>query len=147
MELVGLLLRQRFIRFGSVGFLGTLVNLGVLYLGQEHLFISLRDPGSRLDLSLSLAIFVATLHNFTWNRLWTWRDRQMPGGKRMVLQLGQYFLAGGLAILLQFLVTKALAAHMHYLLANMLAIMLAAAVNYLLNDLWTFGLGRLRSKA
>jgi len=144
---VGLLLRRRFIKFGSVGLLGTLVNLGMLYLGQEYLFVTWQDPGLRLDLSLSLAIFVATLNNFTWNRLWTWRDRQGAQGLRIALQLGQYFLASGLAILLQFLMTKALATHMHYLPANVTAIVLAAAVSYLLNDLWTFGLGRLRGKA
>jgi putative flippase GtrA len=144
--LAGFLLRQRLIRFGSVGLLGTLVNLGILYLGQEYLFTALTDPDLRLDLALALAIFVATLNNFTWNRLWTWRDRRRTQGSRLLLQLGQYFLASGFSILLQILMTKMLVLYLYYLLANLLAIALAAVVSYLLNDTWTFGLLRLRGK-
>jgi dolichol-phosphate mannosyltransferase len=89
---------------------------------------------------------VATLNNFTWNRLWTWSDRRRAQGMHILPQLAQYFLASGLAILLQFLLTKTLVFYLHYLPANLLAIALAAVVSYLLNDAWTFGLLRLRGK-
>ena len=67
--------RYRYIKFGIVGASGTVVNLVVLYLGHEYLFNHIEADYKRPYLSLALAIFLATINNFTWNRLWTWRDR------------------------------------------------------------------------
>ena len=125
------------VRFGSVGASGVLVNLAVLYLGREYLFAWLGDP-LRLNLALALAIFLATLNNFTWNRLWTWQDRRPHIRRSLWVQLGQYFLAGWLGIGIQVALTNALALWLHYLLANLLAIACAAVANYLVNDVWTF---------
>jgi putative flippase GtrA len=140
--LVRRVLGHRFIRFGTVGFSGTLVNLAMLYLGQEYLYAGITDGGRRLDLSLATAIVLATLNNFTWNRLWTWRDRRERLAKPVPVQLLQYFAASWLASTLQFAITKGLALYLHYLAANLTAILMAAALNYLVNDAWTFGLGR-----
>lgn len=144
--LVGWLLRQRFVRFGTVGFSGTLINLGMLYLGQEYIFRMIEDNGIRLDLSLGLAIFCATINNFTWNRIWTWHDRQEKLHKSFIVQLLQYFFACMVAIALQFTLTKLLANHMHYMAANVSAIVLASLVNYLINDFWTFAVRKLRPR-
>lgn len=65
----------RYVRFGLVGASGTVVNLVVLYVGREYVFSAIEGHGSKPFYSLALAIFVATLNNFTWNRLWTWADR------------------------------------------------------------------------
>ena len=138
MPLVGSVLQHRFIKFGLVGFSGTIVNLLVLFLSQEHLFAGLRPEELRLNCSLALAIFVATVHNFLWNRFWTWRDRKGKTRYRFLVQMGQYFLASWLSIALQFIATKIGAQFMHYLLANVIAIILAAVVTFLLNDVWTF---------
>jgi len=138
MPLVGSVLQHRFIKFGVVGFSGTIVNLLVLFLSQEHLFAGLRPEELRLNCSLALAIFVATVHNFLWNRFWTWRDRKGKTRYRFLVQMGQYFLASWLSIALQFIATKIGAQFMHYLLANVIAIILAAVVTFLLNDVWTF---------
>lgn len=64
----------RYVKFGLVGASGTVVNLVVLYLAHEHLFDQLEALGTPFA-SLALAIFLATINNFTWNRLWTWADR------------------------------------------------------------------------
>lgn len=136
--LAGLLLRHRFTKFGTVGLAGTLVNLAVLFLGQEILFQWMTDPGTRLKASLGLAIFISTLHNYLWNRSWTWRERKRSTRAGFFIQMVQYFLACGLAIGLQYLFTLILAVFVHYLAANVIAIALAAVVTYLLNDLWTF---------
>jgi len=63
----------------------------------------------------------------------------------LLLQFGQYTLACLFGILLQLAFTKILAAHVHYLLANFTAIAAAGIFNYLVNDAWTFGLGKLFS--
>ena len=138
LPLLGQLLHHRFTKFGTVGLAGTVVNLVVLFLGQELLFQWISAPGVRLKASLALAIFVSTLHNYLWNRSWTWKERRRPSRSGFFIQMGQYFLACGLSIGLQYLFTLALAVFTHYMAANIVAIALAAVVTYLLNDLWTF---------
>lgn len=55
---------RRFLKFGTVGASGTVVNLGLLYFAKEHIFTAVQQPELRLNLSLALAIFFATLNNF-----------------------------------------------------------------------------------
>ena len=45
---------HRFIKFGTVGFSGTIVNLAVLYLNQEIVFKGIYPVERRLYLSLSV---------------------------------------------------------------------------------------------
>ena len=138
----------RYVRFGLVGASGTVVNLALLYTAHEYLFRALEPVGSKPYFSLALAICVATVNNFTWNRLWTWSDRQHatavddgPGlSKRSLLaQLGQYATASWLGILLQYALTLWLThLGLHYLLANVSAIVIASVSNFIANDRWTF---------
>jgi dolichol-phosphate mannosyltransferase len=134
-------LGHRFLKFGAVGASGTVVNLGVLYLGQEFLLRAIEPVGTRLNASLALAIFFATVNNFAWNRAWTWADRKQRNlAKPLPLQFGQYALACWFAIALQVVFTKILAGmSFHYLVANLTAIVLASVFNFVLNDLWAFG--------
>ena len=139
LPLLGRIPATRFLRFGTVGAAGTLVNLAALYLGQEHLFTAVHTPAMRLNASLALAILCSTVHNYGWNRLWTWGDRRRLFDKRLLVQFGQYALACWLGIALQVIFTKILAVHVYYLIANVTAIALAGLFNFLVNDLWTFG--------
>jgi putative flippase GtrA len=137
--LIGPLLRHRFIKFGVVGASGTLVNVVVLYLAQEILFQAIEPASQRLNVSLAVAIFFATINNFLLNRAWTWLDRREQVHTPLLLQFGQYTIACWLGIALQFALTHAFASRMHYLLANVMAILIASVANFLLNDHWTFG--------
>lgn len=138
----------RYVRFGLVGASGTVVNLAVLYVAHEFLFRAVEPVGSKPYFSLALAIAVATVNNFTWNRLWTWSDRvhatsveegQRLSKRSLLAQLGQYATASWLGILLQYALTLWLAhMGMHYLLANVLAILIASVSNFITNDRWTF---------
>jgi len=140
---IGSLLRRifsrRFLKFGTVGASGTVVNLGLLYYAQEHIFNAVQPPEMRLNLSLALAIFFATINNFFWNRLWTWADRKHHYDRPMLTQFGQYTLACWLSIALQAVFTNMLAPHFYYLIANLIAIGLTSVLNFVLNDIWTFG--------
>ncbi|MES1981497.1 MAG: GtrA family protein [Pseudomonadota bacterium] len=133
------ILSRRFLKFGTVGASGTVINLGVLYLAQEYIFIAVQPQELRLNLSLALAILLATLNNFFWNRLWTWADRRQPGAGPIPVQFGQYMLACWLSIALQAVFTNLLAPFIHYLVANLIAILLTSVLNFLVNDTWTFG--------
>jgi putative flippase GtrA len=132
------LVKQRFAKFGAVGFAGTLVNLAVVYVGQEFLYRGIVSAPLRLNLSLATAIFFATLHNFIWNRAWTWGDRKTDIRKPIAVQFMQYCTACWLAIALQIFFTNVFTQYMHYLPANVLAIGMTAVLNYLINHAWTF---------
>ncbi len=148
--LVAWLKSFRYVKFGLVGASGTVVNMAVLYVAQEFLFAAIVDPRHRLYASLALAIGIATVNNFTWNRLWTWSDRvkaahdhhrQLQRTRLSVMagQLGRYALASWVGIGLQYGLTLWLAHSLHYLVANVIAIVVASVSNFLANDRWTFG--------
>gem|GEM_PF-462202 len=142
MYLFSIIIRHRFTRFGTVGFSGMLVNLAVLYMGQEIFFRDIPAQGLRLHLALMLAIFIATMNNFFWNRIWTWGDRKDELGKPFFLQMGQYYLACVSAMTIQFVCTIVLSMFVHYLAANIMGIVFSSLINYLLNDRWTFSIGK-----
>ena len=133
----------RYAKFGIVGASGTVVNLAVLFVGREYLFAAYEAHSNKPYLSLALAISVATLNNFTWNRLWTWADRSGAGRTSgtpapLALQFGKYALASWFGIALQYGLTLWLSNVMHYMLANIIAIVIASVSNFLANDKWTF---------
>jgi dolichol-phosphate mannosyltransferase len=136
------LARYRFVKFGAVGFSGTILNLAVLYISQEILFKNIYPPGIRLNFSLSTAIFIATFHNYMLNRIWTWSDRKGVIRKNFFIQLMQYYAACWFAIFLQLILPKVFAYFVHYLIANVLSIILSTVLNYVLNDRWTFAVNR-----
>ena len=137
----------RYVRFGIVGASGTVVNLAVLYLCQEHLLRFIEVDRHRLYASLAVGIAISTVNNFTWNRLWTWSDRRhataIEEGQRLrkrslLAQLGQYATASWVGIGLQYVLALWLAHFMPYLLATVIAIVMASVSNFIANDRWTF---------
>ncbi len=150
LQLIEWLKRFRYVKFGLVGASGTVVNLAVLYVAHEHFFRAIEPEGSKPYASLALAIALATVNNFTWNRLWTWSDRlrqvapnaavlRQPSAFAVLLgQLGRYTLASWFGIALQYVLTLWLSQSIHYMLANVIAIVIASVSNFLANDRWTF---------
>ncbi len=141
-SLVRRVVSLRFLKFGIVGSSGLAVNEGVLFLMHAYVFHVNADSVDwmRLNLSLAVAIFFATLNNFFWNRLWTWADRKHHYPRPWLSQFGQYALACWFSIVLQFLLTNLLAPYLHNVyVANLIAIALTSVLNFLLNDIWTFG--------
>jgi dolichol-phosphate mannosyltransferase len=143
LQLLQWLSRIRYVKFGVVGASGTVVNMTVLYLCHNYLFDGLEADLGKPYLSLAVAIAVATLNNFSWNRLWTWADRradasseQAPPG--FLSQLFKYAIASWFGIGVQYVLTLWWSHFMHYLLANVLAIVVASVSNFLANDRWTF---------
>ena len=143
------LTRFRYLKFGLVGASGTVVNMVVLYLGHEYLFQSFEGPHGKPYASLGLAIAVATVNNFTWNRMWTWADRVQAqraaaldavdvSAPTLGAQFLRYALASWFGIALQYTLTLWLAHLMHYMLSNVIAIVVASVSNFLANDRWTF---------
>ena len=139
--------RWRFIKFGAVGASGTVINVAVLYASQEFLLRGIADFHTRLNFSIAIAITLATISNFYWNRRLTWRDRRQDMHHSVLFLFSKYVMAAGLAILVQSLLTKWLALSMHYLIANLMAIGLASLFSFFANDRMTFRRRRAKSKA
>ena len=144
---LSLLERYRYIKFGIVGASGTVVNLMVLHFGHEYLFNQIEVGYNKPYFSLALAIALATLNNFTWNRLWTWADRvrTLEAGEvhpvslhLLGMEFGQYVTACAFGSGLQYVLTLLLSGTMDYRLANIVAILAASLSNFLANDRWTF---------
>jgi putative flippase GtrA len=140
--------RYRYIKFGIVGASGTVVNLAMLHIGHEYIFHAIEASYKKPYLSLALAIGLATVNNFTWNRLWTWSDRVRTleadeGVQRVSLRMlgqefGQYATASAFGSALQYVLTLLLSGSMDYRIANVIAIVAASVSNFLANDRWTF---------
>ena len=139
--------RWRFIKFGMVGASGTVINMAVLYAAQEFLLRGITDFHTRLNFSIAMAITLATISNFYWNRRLTWRDRRDKVHHSVIFLFLKYVMAAGLAIAVQSLLTKWLALYMHYLIANLVAIGLASLFSFVANDRMTFRRRRVRSNA
>lgn len=145
---LGWIERYRYLKFGIVGASGTVVNLTVLHFGHEYVFNTIEAAYQKPYISLAFAIFIATINNFTWNRLWTWSDRvktleaeESQGRvslRVLAMEFGQYATASGFGSALQYVLTLLLSGVMDYRLANITAILAASVSNYLANDRWTF---------
>ena len=136
----------RFIKFGMVGASGTVINMAVLYAAQEFLLLGITDFYTRLNFSIAMAITLATISNFYWNRRLTWRDRRPDVQHSVLFLFSKYVMAAGLAIVVQSLLTKWLALYMHYLIANLVAIGLASLFSFVANDRMTFRRRRAKRK-
>jgi len=127
--------RSRVGIFTLVGVIGYGVQTAVLWLLVGRL-------GMAVVPATLAATEAAVLHNFFWHLAWTWSDRR--AGLRAVagrlvrfnLSNGGFSLVGGAAIMA--LLVDALG--VHYLLANLAAVLAVSVVNFLASDRFVFTL-------
>jgi putative flippase GtrA len=123
---------MRFIRFNAVGVIGFVVQLAVLTI--------LLRAGAHYLVATAIAVEAAVLHNFAWHDRWTWRDRPAPGSVRLG-RLGRFHLLNGLVSLVGNLAIMRLLVGtfgVPTLPANLLAVLVCAAVNYATSDRLVF---------
>jgi putative flippase GtrA len=115
-------------KFCTVGASGYVVNLAVYaaLLDGANLHYRLAATGSFL---------VAVANNYTWNRLWTFRDQRGHAGYQ-----GLRFLVVSVAVYLgNLLLLSALVwAGLGKIVAQALAIVLVTPLNFVGNKLWSF---------
>ena len=120
---------RQFAKFCLVGGSGVIVNSGLLFMLVEWLHL-------RLFVASPVAVEASILNNFLWNNLWTFRARsvQLP-------RLAKFNLVslGGMVITTGVLYFLAEHGGLHYLVANLIAIVVATLWNFALNFLWTWG--------
>ena len=130
--------RWRFVKFGAVGASGTVINIAVLYACQEFLLLQIADFHARLNYSIAIAITLATISNFYFNRRLTWRDRQYETSPGVMVLFFKYVAAAGVSIAIQSVMTKSLSLYLHYIVANLVAIGVSSIFNFVANDRLTF---------
>ena len=119
--------------FTLVGVIGYAVQTAVLWLLVGGL-------GWAVVPATLVATEAAVLHNFTWHLRWTWADR--PAGPREAaarllrfnVSNGGFSLVGGAAIMALLVDVLGL----HYLAANLVAVLVVSVVNFLASDRFVF---------
>ena len=119
---------EQLAKFGAVGAVGYLVNLGV--------YIALRRAGIHYIPAAIGSFVVAVTNNYGWNRVWTFRRQRghlaYQGLRFLVVSL--VTLGANVAILYGLV-----HAGLGKLPAQALAIVLVMPLNFLGNKLWSFG--------
>lgn len=123
---------HRFVAFGIVGAIGVLVNLGVL-----ETVLALGTPGL---VASAAGIEAGLLSNFTLNRAWTFRDRDVSGFRATLRSLGRDHLvrSGGIGITLAVFWTLTTLFGFVPVLAQLAGVGCAMLWNFAGNTWWTW---------
>ena len=120
--------------FNTVGLLGMGVQLCALTVLKSGL-------GVNYLAATAMAVESAVLHNFVWHERWTWLDRTRDDSSGTLGRLLRFHLANGAISIvgnlgLMWLLVSRL--HLHYFLANVMAIATCAILNFLASDRLVF---------
>lgn len=126
---------ERFVKFGLVGTLGTIVDFGVL-----NLLILVAGTAKFWANSCSFAL--AALSNFFWNRVWTFPEsRERPLGRQLAqflaVSVGGYGINQALFLSLDRWVFGGWGT-LGYNVAKAVAIVVVLFWNYGANRVWTY---------
>jgi len=123
----------RFLKFCAVGVSGTLVYIGLLALFTEV-------AGLFYILSALIGYEISILNNFTWNELWTFRDRRLAVGSSVLTRGIKFNLVSlvGLGIHAAVLALFTEVAGLFYILSACIAILSAMLWNFFINLKWTW---------
>jgi len=119
---------KRVFKFGIVGILGIVVNLGVLFILVE-LFVLNKDLASPLAIEFSI------LNNFIWNDLWTFgsvKDQKVSSKWHRLVSFNFVSVGGAVINYGIFLMLTSWFA-VYYLAAQLIGILIGFVWNFLLN--------------
>ena len=124
------------VRFVLVGVTGVGVNMLVIWMGTAGLHLHTTAAGV-------LAAVVSTFTNFTLNSIFTWRDRRSAALRLQAARLVRYYVTtgGGNVVYLGVLTMLVHTLEVRLALANLVAIAVGGAFNYLLHNAWTWRRG------
>jgi dolichol-phosphate mannosyltransferase len=121
---------KEFFKFSFVGLIGTLINIGVLYLLTEYFEVYYL-------FSAVISFILAMTNNFIWNKIWTF-------GERINSNLGMKYIKFALVSItallfnLFFLYIFTEIFGIYYIISQILAIGISLIINFLGNKSWTF---------
>jgi putative flippase GtrA len=125
---------RRWFNFYAVGAMGFAVQFGTLamlkgLLGLDYL------------VATGLAVEVSVLHNFLWHERWTWADRTGAAGGGVFDRLVRFHAATAIISIVGNIVGTWLLVttfDLHYLVANLLAVLSCSILNFFVSDLMVF---------
>lgn len=123
--------RVRFVKFATVGALGSLIDIGVMNL-LTHLF------GMRLVYAGSISFMCAVLNNFILNRYWTYPDSR---SRHLMHQLGMFFLVNSIGIGIRIPILHFVEPVMARAFENMVHLSHATAISLSKNATLLFAIG------
>lgn len=126
---------QRWIRFAAVGVLGMALQLAIIGVLANRWNVDYL-------VATGVGVLAAIVHNFAWHRRWTWSDRRDSRGivgtfAAFSAATGAVSLAGNLVVM-RILVGGL---HVPTIAANLAAIAVCAAANYIVADRRVFATG------
>ena len=121
------------VKYYVVGGSGVLVNLGILYALTDF-------AGFWYTASQVIAISVSISSNFLFNRFWTFSD-SIENQRNSVMYI-KFLIVSLIGMGIQLGITFALVENiaMYYMYAAGIGILVAGAINYVVNRRWTFGI-------
>lgn len=125
---------RRIIKFQSVAWIGTLVNMGVLWVLKGLLDVPLM-------IAAACAIELAIIHNFTWHYFLTWRERVHHTVRDYFLRLLKYNLVTAsidfvVNLTVLYVLTKYFG--VYYLVANIFGMLAGPIFKFLANEFLIF---------
>ena len=120
------------VKYYAVGASGVLVNLGLLFYLTEFV-------GLWYFLSYTLAISASITSNFILNKIWTFKD-SIDSQKTIVMYVkfvSVSLLGMGIQLASVYVLVESYA--VYYMLAAVISIGIAGAINFVINRRWTFG--------
>ncbi len=118
---------EQLAKFCVVGAIGYAINLGV--------YAALLHAGVHFLLAATCSFLVAVTSNYTWNRIWTFRDRRAgvaaQGVRFLIVSVGSL---GANLLVLDALITLGAGK----LTGQAIAIVLVTPLNFIGNKLWSF---------
>ena len=134
---------RKFIKFGLIGVLNTIVDLVVFYIAHRLICLGMGLSADALDnpawltaVAQAISFVVANVHSFIWNKFWTFQKRnrvtKKEAGRYVVTSVGYY--------LLSLVLIRAVAAVFHVpdTIAKLPATCCMILYNYLMNKFWVF---------
>ena len=127
------LFAKQAIKYYSVGGSGVLVNLGILYALTD--FMGLWYIASQV-----IAISISISSNFLFNRFWTFNGSIQD--QRNSVMYVKFIIVSLIGMGIQLGITFALVENiaLYYMYAAGIGIVVAGAINYVVNRRWTFGI-------
>ena len=128
---LGIMDKQRFIKFGTVGFLGFVVN---------YIFLRVfRTLGFNETLVWLFATELAIVSNFTLNNIWTFKEAKIAGLKATILKFFQFNLTSVGALIIQAIAgpfgVKLIGVKYDALILAFVVVFLVLPYNYLMYNL------------
>lgn len=125
---------MRWLRFNLVGGVGIAVQLVLLFLLKNCLHLNYLA-------ATALAVEVTVIHNFIWHERYTWADRVQPSWRSSLARFLRFNLTNGAVSIFGNLLLMKIAvafAHMNYLTANAIAILVCSLLNFVVSDGYVF---------